>query len=654
MFVFYSHLLQILTNQVNSLGGTPIPSTSTAKIESLESLIILLANDINFDKVEIVNNSLKNLIDLMIALLKNDHDYVLPDELFNESFDCLLVNECLEFARFNGKRYNQRLLLRKLEFAFELFDYGFVNESVNYCELILKRIKNADFDLKKIVSLDGTPFKASKLQGWLVPKLSGIEEDDVQDMITKLWSYQIIKLLSRNDQISTYDSPLIVLPPDPEPSSEEESTSEDNSSQELSEESEESEPEPVKPIKQKKEKNSSKKAVMERNLKQEKERQKQREREREKERGKKEKKEMKVATLSLDNKKKNKDKVDKKAPVKKRSASVKEQQSQSDSRATSRTDNDDSRDDLLEEPSFSTQLSSTVEQDQSGQMNSNDLSMSPIELNRSRNVTPLRESMITSHSVDAHQKSLPDLGQQFIQNSGIGSPFGNQRSLNSIAESRLEDSQNSTPASSLTQSPQKAVPHHQLSPQSSFDFSNTSAPSNFNISGPFATMNTLEHSLPNGDLGISQVDSGPQSLLPHQTQQPQPPMPMPQQHQQQQQQQSQPAPPPPMFTPQMNFDNSAPVLDFLSTGQVMSIPTFDTTQMENFNPNAPAGGNQQQNNDSNSRPEARNDDQKKNETGSNKNSPSKNGGIFSSLLGKFKCKFYFRLLSLRLTDMNVH
>lgn len=65
-----------------------------------------------------------------------DDDFVLSDDLFDSDFDSVLVNECLEFARFNGKRFNSRLLERKVKFVSILFDFGFVSNALEYCKQI--------------------------------------------------------------------------------------------------------------------------------------------------------------------------------------------------------------------------------------------------------------------------------------------------------------------------------------------------------------------------------------------------------------------------------------------------------------------------------------------------------------------------------------
>mgnify|MGYP006938791395 CR=1 FL=1 len=217
VYVFYTHLLQIATNILNSAtleNGCMIPSpatgtTASAKIDRLESFIILLANDIKFDKVEIADKSYRNLIDLMIALLKDDFNYILPDELFNhDRFDCLLVNECLEFARFRGERLNPRLILRKLEFAFELFDFGFTRNASRYLTKIVNKLKDPEFEWKMLID------KKSKYSKWLLPDSIMNNEDDQLDLklLQEIWSYQFNKIFTRiNREMRQFDSPLFAI-----------------------------------------------------------------------------------------------------------------------------------------------------------------------------------------------------------------------------------------------------------------------------------------------------------------------------------------------------------------------------------------------------------------------------------------------------------
>lgn len=304
VYVFYSHLLQIATNLANSSSsgggnvsannsfsaGTPAqqPSQSLAgcaKIETLESFIILLANDIKFEKVEITNNSLKNLIDLMVALLKEEREYVLPDELFTDRFDCLLVNECLEFARFGGERLNPRLLLRKLEFAIELFDYGFVRPAIGYCEAIRAALLSDHFELKSLAE-NTAQMKASQLTQYLLPAGSILESsrnnsggwEDEQDaeerrqFVLALWQYQMAKMLTRVDPacpLEAFDSPLIEPPAERALEEEEEEDDDDEvdviSQEEEEEEEEEEEQPPPPPVVQRRQssKRSSTKVVKE-------------------------------------------------------------------------------------------------------------------------------------------------------------------------------------------------------------------------------------------------------------------------------------------------------------------------------------------------------------------------------------------------------
>lgn len=218
--------------------------TLNAKIDSLESFIILLANEIKFEKVEIANNSLRNLIDLMVALLKQDCDYVLPDELFHDRLDCLLVNECLEFARFAENRQNSKLILRKLEFAFELFDYGFIEHSVNYCQKVICKFSEPNFNVcefkQKVQqsALSKSPFEHFLLLG------NKSEEEDLE-FFKQLWSYQMNKIFTRQSTFERqFDSPLFKQPeieeevdePTEDADDEEEEDSKEEETEELDEE----------------------------------------------------------------------------------------------------------------------------------------------------------------------------------------------------------------------------------------------------------------------------------------------------------------------------------------------------------------------------------------------------------------------------------
>ncbi|KAF7496120.1 hypothetical protein SSS_00200 [Sarcoptes scabiei] len=213
LFVFYSYLLQNATNLINSAMDNPgsLPTTlisaSNAKIDKLESFIILLANDIKFDKVEMHDKSFKNLIDLILALLKNDYFYMLPDELFaNDRFNCILVNECLELARFHGERFNPRLILRKLEFAIELFEFGFTKNCFNY----ISKIKSVILDPKLDWKLLSDP--TSKYQHFMLPSsvISNEDGNFSADLLRNIWSYQLNKMFTRmNEEMKEFDTPLI-------------------------------------------------------------------------------------------------------------------------------------------------------------------------------------------------------------------------------------------------------------------------------------------------------------------------------------------------------------------------------------------------------------------------------------------------------------
>lgn len=102
------------------------------------------------------------------------------------------------------------------------------------------------------------------------------------------------------------------------------------------------------------------------------------------------------------------------------------------------------------------------------------------------------------------------------------------------------------------------------------------------------------------------------------------------------------APPPPVF------DSSAPVFDFMSTGQVTSIPSFDSFNLNEDNDNGQQqkipqqNGNFQQQqqpqpNHQSNKLEPNKDQQK--ESDSTKSSPKKGGGLFG-FFEKFKRMFY--------------
>lgn len=150
-----------------------------------------MANDIKFEKVEIADKAYKNLIDLIIALLKDDYNYILPDDLFNDRFDSLLVNECLEFARFHGERLNPKLVLHKLEFAFELFDFGFIQHSINYLTLIKNAIQNPKLDWRLVANNN------SKYREFLIPNSASTNDEFDVDLLKNIWSYQILKIFTR-------------------------------------------------------------------------------------------------------------------------------------------------------------------------------------------------------------------------------------------------------------------------------------------------------------------------------------------------------------------------------------------------------------------------------------------------------------------------
>lgn len=144
---------------------------------------------------------------MMVALLKGIDSFVLAEELFHDRFDCLLVNECFEFARYQANRYNPRLLLRKLEFAIELFDYGFVEHSVNYCEQIKHVLYDSGLVDVKQLQENTSLMKASPLSQFLIPSSLIAEDEDSEqtrtdnlNILRDLWSYQMLKMLTRVDR----------------------------------------------------------------------------------------------------------------------------------------------------------------------------------------------------------------------------------------------------------------------------------------------------------------------------------------------------------------------------------------------------------------------------------------------------------------------
>lgn len=212
VYVLYSHLLQLAVSNVGtSTVSATTSSVSSAKIDSLEAFIIILANNIQFDRVEIVNNSYRHLIDLIVALLKGNYDHVLSDELFREPYECLLVNECLEFARHNGRNYNPRLLLRKLEFAFELFDFGFAGPALAYSELIRGQLESPSLKVRQLAgqTTSSATMYTSKLAKMLLPAdlvatatapADGQEDEEAKQRIRDIWNNEILKLTTRLDR----------------------------------------------------------------------------------------------------------------------------------------------------------------------------------------------------------------------------------------------------------------------------------------------------------------------------------------------------------------------------------------------------------------------------------------------------------------------
>ena len=120
---------------------------------SFESFLILLSNERDLKSIEIQNSentqTFRHLLDLIKSLMTSRttattpdddrttaDDFVLSDELFESDLDSVLVNECLEFSRFSGKRFNPKLLDRKVKFVSILFDFGFVSNALEYCKQI--------------------------------------------------------------------------------------------------------------------------------------------------------------------------------------------------------------------------------------------------------------------------------------------------------------------------------------------------------------------------------------------------------------------------------------------------------------------------------------------------------------------------------------
>ena len=82
-----------------------------------------------------MSDQFAHLLALVRSLVSDsDEDFVLSEELFESEMDCILVNECLELSRFEGKAFNRRLIEKKVKFVSILFDFGFVSNSLKYCQ----------------------------------------------------------------------------------------------------------------------------------------------------------------------------------------------------------------------------------------------------------------------------------------------------------------------------------------------------------------------------------------------------------------------------------------------------------------------------------------------------------------------------------------
>ncbi|KAI2804033.1 hypothetical protein BLOT_008175, partial [Blomia tropicalis] len=592
VFVFYSHLLQIAANHANlsNTTGNPIPNTANSKIESLESFIILLANDIQFDKVEITNNSLRNLIDLMIALLKNDYDYVLPDDLFTERFDCLLVNECLEFARFEGQRHNPRLLLRKLEFAFELFDFGFGRQALNYCSQIRAKLTEASLDLK-YVQENTTQMRASRLAQFLLPlsNLPETDDDENREYICNLWLFQMLKIITRYESSKTakFDSPLIKVV-------ESESAAAEDGEDENSCDIDETEHDDETTGNDIEDEDLSEEIEIDKNVS--------------------DKTNEPKHSNTRNEKNKNESKIEQDKSLKLRTLPLNQ---------TPTTKN------------ISQQMMNDTD-------NSNNIKHSTPILNDSKNHEELKVQSESS-TQELPLSPPPATPSQYNQQQNDGASFqslpsqpkemfnqhfnANSRALNSIQEAPFERTESFSSNPSQPQSPIKSsMQPSQLQQTTSFDYFASNGSSSFN-------MNSLQNELPSpqGDVQDSMprrdsVNNNNNSSINF----------------------FQPPPPP-------SFDSSPPVLDFMSSGQVTNIPTFDPISLDDndqhnsssmmataagFNPNNGSRDfYQQSNQNNNTQPKSDSNkvgDQK--DSNLSKNSPSKNGGILSSFFGKFKTK----------------
>lgn len=592
LFVFYSHLLQIAANHANlsNTTGNPIPNTANSKIESLESFIILLANDIQFDKVEITNNSLRNLIDLMIALLKNDYDYVLPDDLFTERFDCLLVNECLEFARFEGQRHNPRLLLRKLEFAFELFDFGFGRQALNYCSQIRAKLTEASLDLK-YVQENTTQMRASRLAQFLLPlsNLPETDDDENREYICNLWLFQMLKIITRYESSKTakFDSPLIKVV-------ESESAAAEDGEDENSCDIDETEHDDETTGNDIEDEDLSEEIEIDKNVS--------------------DKTNEPKHSNTRNEKNKNESKIEQDKSLKLRTLPLNQTPTTKNISQQMMNDTDNSNNIKHSTPILNDSKNHEELKVQS-ESSTQELPLSP---------PPATPSQYNQQQYDgASFQSLPSQPKEMF-NQHFNA---NSRALNSIQETPFERTESFSSNPSQPQSPIKSsMQPSQLQQTTSFDYFASNGSSSFNT-------NSLQNELPSpqGDVQDSMprrdsVNNNNNSSINF----------------------FQPPPPP-------SFDSSPPVLDFMSSGQVTNIPTFDPISLDDndqhnsssmmataagFNPNNGSRDfYQQSNQNNNTQPKSDSNkvgDQK--DSNLSKNSPSKNGGILSSFFGKFKTK----------------
>ncbi|XP_054157038.1 uncharacterized protein LOC128955396 [Oppia nitens] len=132
LHVFYSTLLS---------SGHPSPSRG--RKTTAEAFLLLLANEMDLNDVLVFdeNRFFANLFALVRRLGRRpddtrDDDFVLAEDLFESEVECLLVNECLEFGLYGGKRFNRRLADNKARFAALLFDFGFTESALFYCRQI--------------------------------------------------------------------------------------------------------------------------------------------------------------------------------------------------------------------------------------------------------------------------------------------------------------------------------------------------------------------------------------------------------------------------------------------------------------------------------------------------------------------------------------